>query len=74
MGTEARGSGAVEPQWGRPAYVAQRYGIALGTLYDMCEAGTIPSSRVGRGLYIRLADMDELMARSRVQRGEKAAS
>jgi excisionase family DNA binding protein len=56
-------------QWVRTKYVSEAFNVPMGTLYDWIDAGRLPASKIGKRLYIRVRDIEDLLATHAVKRG-----
>lgn len=62
--------GAQEIKWLSTTEAAKRLGLGLRTLYRLIDDGQLPAYKFGRVIRLQEAEVDEFIARSRIQPGE----
>jgi excisionase family DNA binding protein len=55
--------------WMSTAEAADRLGVTARTLYRLIDAGQIPAYKMGRVIRLQRAEVDEFIARSRIEPG-----
>ena len=56
-------------EWLSTQEAARRLGITTRTLYRFVDQGELPAYRMGRVIRLQAADIDEFIARSRIEPG-----
>ena len=58
-----------ESMWLGTAQAARRLGITPRTLYRLIDEGELPAYKFGRVIRLRVSDVDDFVARSRIPPG-----
>lgn len=63
-------TGVDEVEWLSTQEAASRLGVVVRTLYRLIDSGDLAAYKIGRVIRLQKADVDDFIARSRIQPGE----
>ena len=69
MGYHARMAPSADIEWLSTQEAARRLGITTRTLYRFVDQGELPAYRMGRVIRLQGADVDDFIAKSRIEPG-----